>query len=242
MKKNNTDPIEQLLSDTFDDYSVPEFKNSWTKIKTKVLKHQLLKFNLYQFNIYYGAIVAGAIIAAGAVLIKPYVPPKATDNTPETEISNITDDEEAVLPERANQKEVQYDKLHNMPPYTVEEEAHTNDEPRNNEEQKKAVVNSSDNNKTENKTDEIVQQEAFVNDTVLGHTADEVKYEKTDSDKVESSRTVAPNDSVEVSQTNTLIRDSINQRKVIKKIIVTDKPVVKRDTIIKVVRKRRRKK
>ncbi|MBK8807007.1 MAG: hypothetical protein IPO21_10310 [Bacteroidales bacterium] len=64
MKTNSKDPIEKLLLDTFDEYKIPEYQNSWTKIKTKVAKQQFFKFNPLQFNVFYGVAVAGIMAAA----------------------------------------------------------------------------------------------------------------------------------------------------------------------------------
>ncbi len=57
---NQTDPLEQLLTHTYSDYSIPETSgsSSWTKIKYKVIKHNFLKFNAFTFNAYYAVAVS----------------------------------------------------------------------------------------------------------------------------------------------------------------------------------------
>ena len=74
MEKDN---IEQLLTNTFDDYSVPEFKNSWPGIKSEVFRKQFLKFKLYQFNAYYGIVAVATMITAGILFFSPSEPEKA---------------------------------------------------------------------------------------------------------------------------------------------------------------------
>jgi len=62
MKNKINDPLESLLNDTFDDYAVPEYQNSWARVKTKLARNQFLKFNPTRFNIFYGLAIVGAVV------------------------------------------------------------------------------------------------------------------------------------------------------------------------------------
>ena len=66
-KNQYIDSLDELLLDTYNEYTVPEFTNSWIKIKTKVRIKQFLKLSLNQFNIYSTIIVPSIVIGVGAV-------------------------------------------------------------------------------------------------------------------------------------------------------------------------------
>lgn len=78
--KNNNDNIEKLLTDTFDNYTVPEYKNSWEKIKSRVSKQRFLKFNPYSFNIYYTFVATSVLAVAVYYLMHQNEPSTIVDS------------------------------------------------------------------------------------------------------------------------------------------------------------------
>lgn len=54
--------IEQMLQNSFEDYSLPEFKNSWGAIRKTFLKKKLLQFSLKTVNIYTGIILSAIMV------------------------------------------------------------------------------------------------------------------------------------------------------------------------------------
>lgn len=63
--KNKDTKIEHILQNSFEDYSLPEFKNSWGEIRTNFLKKKLLQFSFNSFNsfnIYTGIILSVMVI------------------------------------------------------------------------------------------------------------------------------------------------------------------------------------
>src|SRR5690606_12244857 len=67
MKKSD-DIFENLLRDSYEDYSIPEFKNSWAKIHSKILKRNFFKFQLNIFNIYYSVLIVSSVIIGSIAL------------------------------------------------------------------------------------------------------------------------------------------------------------------------------
>ena len=236
MKKQNTDSIDQLLSDTFDDYSVPEFRNSWSKIKTEVFKQRFFKFNVYQFNVYYGIVAAGAMITAGILFYDSSAPDRSAPvpvEASEQPSGKTTTDTvfEAV------------DKQYGAGEMEAEDEI-KKDELRQDEVQ--AIEKAS--------PQDILSKEA-VDDRTNVRKPEEQNLIQEDSPKTEKAAVLPFANEDDTTKMLPLVPlqseeeffdvvadsleiDSVQPEK--KRVIVIEKPVMKRDTVVKIIRKRRR--
>jgi hypothetical protein len=229
MRKDN---IEQLLSNTFDDYSVPEFRNSWTEVKNEVFRKQFFKFNLYQFNAYYGIVAVATILGAGILFFSPSGPEKALPvpvevedvlEVPMAEDTFASEERVEELPENS-EKDTSVGKSAVLEPAPNREAVSTKDldtdapSSKVEEERKVEVLHDAP----------VLMDAPILNSEVEG-----------DSTQMEG---LTPLDAIETitieQDVDSLIKDTLESER--KEVIVVEPPVVKRDTVVKVIRERRR--
>jgi hypothetical protein len=229
MEKDN---IEQLLTNTFDDYSVPEFKNSWPGIKREVFRKQFFKFKLYQFNVYYGIVAVATMITAGILFFSPSEPEKALPlpvevedvyEVPLAQDSLSLENRREKLPQKSA-KDTSVGKSAELAPAPDREAVSTKDleadAPSSKVEEERKVEVSHDT--------PVLMDVPILNSDVEG-----------DSTQMESLSPLDAIESIAVEKdVDSLIKDTLESER--KKVIVVEPPVVKRDTVVKVIRERRR--
>ncbi len=232
------DNIEQLLSDAFDDYAVPEFKNSWSAIKSKVFRKQFFKFKIYQFNAYYAIVAVATMIGAGILFFSPLesekarpVPVEMEDVLEEPMADDTISSEEIleVVPE-LSQKDTLGDKaeeVSSMRERSVVPEKEA--EVHNDLKTEPVSFHESDegNMDTRKSGVEVLEQDTLT------------RVVENNASKLERPTPIVPIDSIAIEQD--LDSSSVDDLEgASKKIIIVEPPVVKRDTVVKVIRERRR--
>ncbi|WP_291858543.1 hypothetical protein [Marinilabilia sp.] len=241
MKKQNTDSIDQLLSETFDDYTVPEFRNSWPKIKKQVFKQRFMKFNVYQFNVYYGIVAVGAMITAGVLLSNPFAPnedvPVPVEKTEQSSDDSIKEllKEDLSIQEPSAGKDVP-ERADTEAPSGVMMPVAEDEVPESILPEQEAPDNA-----------DIQRQDAPDEKPELPIYKDSAGIDEVILPPLENQKDslgvlpMTPLQSVEElpeAIADSIVSDSVSQK--VKRVIVIEEPVVKRDTVVKVIRKRRR--
>jgi len=211
MKKSD-DIFENLLRDSYEDYSIPEFKNSWAKIHSKILKRNFFKFQLNIFNIYYSVLIVSSVIIGSIAL---------NNNT-----SSLTTIEQ-IEPPVENVQNIDIE-VHNKSVYVSPNEI-------DNEEMQTQIQhnNTSDNG--------VSKPSTSINHLDKGESPIPFVEQKLDT-RSEISNSNGTNEekqiiSDSVAETNTLI-----QEKIVKKIYVEQPKLVVKDTVVNTVKIKKRRK
>ncbi len=246
LKNNNTDYLDQLLKDTFSDYAIPTQGNSaWLKIKKMIIKHQFLKFNLEQFNIYYLAIVTSVMLGVSSYLYF------SKENKREYQDLNIVKSEEVktlIVDSIGKDDQIENSNSNKL---TIDDGLNTRDEDSNAEQIESILHQSGSLNRTQKNSiteKEIPKSESttvpqnstekVLNPIIQGKDVVEKQNEGKYSKEIKPERLNAnflmPKDT---TKQTALSKDSINQSVYAKPTLV-----IQTDTIVKVIKKRRRRK
>lgn len=244
---NHTDPLNQLLINTFAEYTVGESgTGSWQKIKQRVFKHNFLKFNPFRFNVYYSLVVTGVIISLGAQIFisdikdKDSIPQQHTNDNIETIVLPQTKDNkkkplDLEQPDRSSLVDQNQSK-HN--PKVVEEHQpttimNTSAHAKSNKTENESSTNE-DNHMLDKKT--ISEKKIKPIDVI---TKPEVNNESIGNNELPSAQS-------QDQQVLYVEHDSLNfeeKKDTIKSpSILKQDPVIQIDTIVKVIKKRRKRK
>ncbi len=239
----NTDSLDQLLQNTYSNYSVPEPNvGSWLKVKNKVAKHNFLRFNPMHFNVYYAVIATVVTIGLSVHLY-------LSNKNEEKSIHNIQQEQVLIEPTIENSS------LDNEIRSEVETEQLLPVTDQN-------IIPSDAN---ENANEEIIIKEEHVENTIHIATEDQpvlnketseseeeqIKEDRTDNEKPLiineiKEETYSNNEVTEQSGfNNTIAIDSTEvlndeDKKVKQSVIINRDPVVQTDTIVKVIKKKRK--
>ncbi|MCW3807671.1 hypothetical protein [Plebeiibacterium marinum] len=239
----HTDSLDQLLQNTYSNYSVPEPNvGSWLKVKNKVAKHNFLKFNPMHFNVYYAVIATIVTIGVGVHLY-------LSNENEEKSIHNIQTEQVLTEPTIENTP------LDNKNPSEVETEQ---------------LLPVADQNKipsdaNENANEEIIIAEEHVENTthiatedqrMLNKETSESEEEQIKEDRIDNEKPLIINEALEETTSNnevteksgfnnTITIDSTEvlndeDKKTKQPVIINREPVVQTDTIVKVIKKKRK--
>lgn len=204
--KNTYNNIDDLLRDSYEGHTVPEYKNSWNVLKAKLRKHYFFKFSLTHLNIYYSIVLIGITASILATVFNSAAEPPLE---PVAKQSNVTVVEVAKNPEKPLLIN------NDMPQESQEENILSSDRIINNFDPNSIVENSKP------KAKEPI--------TVI-HDNNSMAY----SDSVQTKPVTDP--------VETISHDTIKVVKKIQKVYIPQKQVVVKDTVVRVVTRRRIKK
>ncbi len=240
-KNNNIEYLDQLLKDTFKDYSVLEERTgTWIKIKKKVTKHQFFKFNLSHFNVYYLTMLSTLTFCISAYLhsSKNNLKTEIQTTIKKTEILN-TNFVDTIINNNQFDSSNTSVKLDKVPSLTQKKNTQTE------QKQTKKVTTVS------NKKTQITRiQKTEENDIKTSTKEIANSKDRTNQDSVFSKNNIKPvleNNDNQLHKNLLLTNDSTKQKEkteepVTSPVLTVQKPVIQTDTIVKVIKKRRRRK
>ncbi len=232
-KTNQIDPLDQLLQNTYSDYHIPETQgNTWLKIKKKVIRHDFVKFNPLHFNIYYAVVCAIVTIGVGIQLHlnteNPNAPVRMQQSIPapkieqalpviENQTNSLTPE---VITETKDDNKVNSNKAVSNTVDPAQKKANISviSEDKKEDEEKALDINSTTPNafKTTGDMQQVIDADKGLQDLI----------------KDKELETVTKSDSTKESK---MLNKKVNQT-----VIINPEPVVQTDTIVKVIKKKRK--
>lgn len=234
---NISDPLENLLQNAYSDYSIPEPNlNSWSIIKKNVVKHNFLKFNLLHFNIYYAVIVSMVVVGTGLYFFLSKMENPVSEKVIMQDL--IDGNEESLdFNQSGNQKTEEGGKEQTMPSVEVEQ-MHSGPKVLP---QEKATENSTVNTE---KTAPSKPEEVAVPIIETDSSTFEIKDKKViveEQVKADDQQEPLETEQQEiVVLSDTVARSSSKDSTIDKSVILNKGTVIETDTIVKVVKKRRK--
>lgn len=222
---NNTNTLEQLLQDTYTNYSIPETKgNSWAKINNRVARYNFFRFKLLQVNVYYAAAI---LLLVGVGMYFFY----SKMNTPvkKDSVENVMSDSTMKGPV-LNKVEQETD-IELLPSVNSNEEISVaSSEVLIKTTAKKSVYGDS-NNILPSITNKVEEPK------VISET------DFNESDKIVDAAVIIDTDSISKVK-NTFVADTVENvnKSDMSSQPITNQIIIQTDTIVKVIKKRRRRK
>jgi len=216
--KNTYNNIDDLLRDSYEGHSVPEYKNTWSVLKVKLRKYYFFKFSATHLNIYYSV----AFVGISALILATVF------------YSGVSDDSFSLEPTSAPTSKTE--------PVIIQSEVSDVEVAKNVE--KPSIFTNDMPQESQEKN--IQSHDRIIDNSNRDKITDNVKPESEEpSYKVHYNNSIPYSDSAKVKSAidsvETISHDTIKVVRKIQKVYVPQKQVVVKDTVVKVVKRRRTK-